>query len=656
MKALRALALSLLAGSLLAQTASLMPTPKFQGFDASGYPLAGGLVFTCVAGSSCPGTPLATYTDSTAGTANANPVVLDGGGFANIWLGSNNYKIVVENAAGVVISTTDNVSGANTLTNARLTTPTITNPAITGGTISGAAISGGSVSGATITGGSVTSPTVSAGTYSYAPISTQYLITEGDSTSAGAFMTTPATQAWGAQLSQLAFFKNRATFINAAISGSTCASMTARYVSAVKPYKPNGSTITKAYLMVLIGRNDLALGAAAMESCDAAYISQAVTDGFAVTQATILPATTQISGPVGSPTCNITAIQQTGTTVTFTCANTFTVGQSVFLQSLSYGSPYVNLTYFVSAASSTQWSATVPTGTLALTATTGLAVTPAGWTSWDPIAPAQEPVLEAVNDYLRHNPPAGGVIDFAQMMRDPNILTDTFDGTHPTVAFASLMAQAAHTFFQGGSNVLPALPAMNSGANPIFSGALSASSLGATGAAIAPQLTVPNLGLYVTSGSSWMDSYNPPGSAFYPLTTRALNFNFASGTGVTALAIDASQNTTLSGSLTATTGSSQIIGNTFRSRLYIGASPNTWPSTSVSYNTGTGAGIIESVDATSGSPVAKPLYLNTGGAYGSGPVAIGGGAAGQAVCFKSDAKTLGYCSTQPNSSGACTCN
>ena len=113
MKTLRALALSLLVCSAaLAQNAALMPIPRIQLFDGNGYPLSGGLVFTCVAGSSCPGTPLATYTDSTAATPNANPVVLDASGSAAIWLGSSAYKVVVQTSAGVVLSTTDNVTNS----------------------------------------------------------------------------------------------------------------------------------------------------------------------------------------------------------------------------------------------------------------------------------------------------------------------------------------------------------------------------------------------------------------------------------------------------------------------------------------------------------------------------------------------------------------
>lgn len=89
MKTLRLLALvvcALTGSQAFGQKTALLPIPHQQFFDSNGYPLAGGLVYTCVAGSTCPGTPLASYTDSTGNTANANPVVLDARGSASIWL------------------------------------------------------------------------------------------------------------------------------------------------------------------------------------------------------------------------------------------------------------------------------------------------------------------------------------------------------------------------------------------------------------------------------------------------------------------------------------------------------------------------------------------------------------------------------------------
>jgi hypothetical protein len=71
----------------------LSPSPKQQFFDNNGRPLVGGKLFTYEAGSS---TKLATYTDSGGLTANANPIVLDYRGEANIWIPPNvAYKYVL---------------------------------------------------------------------------------------------------------------------------------------------------------------------------------------------------------------------------------------------------------------------------------------------------------------------------------------------------------------------------------------------------------------------------------------------------------------------------------------------------------------------------------------------------------------------------------
>lgn len=53
----------------------------------------------------------------------------------------------------------------------------------------------------------------------------------------------------------------------------------------------------------------------------------------------------------------------------------------------------------------------------------------------------------------------------------------------------------------------------------------------------------------------------------------------------------------------------------------------------------------------SGSTGAKALDVT-----GAGTLQAGGGSAGKAVCWKADAKTLGFCSTVPDATGACTCN
>jgi hypothetical protein len=89
---------------------ALMPFGKQQFFSSNGVPLAGGFVFSYAAGTT---TPLATYQDANGAAANTNPVVLDAGGFGNIWLTADAYKIVVEDADGVQVWSQDNVSAVS---------------------------------------------------------------------------------------------------------------------------------------------------------------------------------------------------------------------------------------------------------------------------------------------------------------------------------------------------------------------------------------------------------------------------------------------------------------------------------------------------------------------------------------------------------------
>jgi microcystin-dependent protein len=83
----------------------------FQFFTILGQPLAGGKIYTYQAGSS---TPLATYTDNTGNTANANPIILgtDGRPASEIWLTYGyNYKFVLKDANDTTIQTYDNLYG-----------------------------------------------------------------------------------------------------------------------------------------------------------------------------------------------------------------------------------------------------------------------------------------------------------------------------------------------------------------------------------------------------------------------------------------------------------------------------------------------------------------------------------------------------------------
>jgi len=77
---------------------SLSPEPKLQFLSNNGVPLAGGCVFTYAAGTS---TPQASYIDSTGTATNTNPVILDAGGRASIWLTSQGYKLTLFTAGGV---------------------------------------------------------------------------------------------------------------------------------------------------------------------------------------------------------------------------------------------------------------------------------------------------------------------------------------------------------------------------------------------------------------------------------------------------------------------------------------------------------------------------------------------------------------------------
>jgi hypothetical protein len=84
-----------------------LQAPYCQFINSNGAPLTGGKVYTYSAGTT---TPKNSYTDSTASTANSNPVVLDSAGRASIWL-NGSYYIEVKDSSGTLIWSVDNVSG-----------------------------------------------------------------------------------------------------------------------------------------------------------------------------------------------------------------------------------------------------------------------------------------------------------------------------------------------------------------------------------------------------------------------------------------------------------------------------------------------------------------------------------------------------------------
>jgi hypothetical protein len=89
----------------------LSPVPVFKAFDNNGVPLAGGLLYTYVAGTS---TPQATYKDSTLGSPNTNPVVLNARGECALWLDPTlTYKFQLTDSLGNQIPgyPVDNIPG-----------------------------------------------------------------------------------------------------------------------------------------------------------------------------------------------------------------------------------------------------------------------------------------------------------------------------------------------------------------------------------------------------------------------------------------------------------------------------------------------------------------------------------------------------------------
>lgn len=85
----------------------LSPLLRQRFFDINGVPLAGGQLYTYAAGTT---TPQTTYSNET-GTTNANPVVLDAYGYADVWLDPTlSYKFVLEDVNDNVQWTVDNVS------------------------------------------------------------------------------------------------------------------------------------------------------------------------------------------------------------------------------------------------------------------------------------------------------------------------------------------------------------------------------------------------------------------------------------------------------------------------------------------------------------------------------------------------------------------
>jgi hypothetical protein len=93
-------------------TGVIATIPRIQFSNALGLPLAGGKLYTYLAGTT---TPVATYQDQDLTTENENPIQLDSAGSCMIWLDpAKSYKFVLKSALGITQPgwPVDNISGA----------------------------------------------------------------------------------------------------------------------------------------------------------------------------------------------------------------------------------------------------------------------------------------------------------------------------------------------------------------------------------------------------------------------------------------------------------------------------------------------------------------------------------------------------------------
>lgn len=96
-------------------TGVIATIPRIQFSSALGLPLAGGKLYTYLAGTT---TPVATYQDEDLTAANENPIPLDSTGSCVIWLDpAKQYKFVLKSALGITQPgwPVDNISGASNL-------------------------------------------------------------------------------------------------------------------------------------------------------------------------------------------------------------------------------------------------------------------------------------------------------------------------------------------------------------------------------------------------------------------------------------------------------------------------------------------------------------------------------------------------------------
>lgn len=90
----------------MAGQGTVMPAPKYTAYDNNGNPLSGGKLYVYTAGTLVAAT---TYTDVDLLVPNTNPIVLDSGGRATVFLAAGSYKFIQKTSADVTIWSQDNI-------------------------------------------------------------------------------------------------------------------------------------------------------------------------------------------------------------------------------------------------------------------------------------------------------------------------------------------------------------------------------------------------------------------------------------------------------------------------------------------------------------------------------------------------------------------
>lgn len=123
--------LALFCASAFATPKAPLVQPVWTFFDQSGSACAGCSLYSYLAGTT---TPTPTYTDASGTSMNTNPIILDAGGKAQIWVSTVTLKLVLKDALGATIWTADNIppGGGGVSVCGPATTIQIANSTVTG--------------------------------------------------------------------------------------------------------------------------------------------------------------------------------------------------------------------------------------------------------------------------------------------------------------------------------------------------------------------------------------------------------------------------------------------------------------------------------------------------------------------------------------------